>query len=111
MTQTYYGVNGKNFDVNNTGNYFLSKLTFCLWDKAGIPRPLSKEDAILVSRLLRNYISLQQKTTKDVLGNNLFWRMYGFVQDTQEDLEWVVEIIEFFENCEGLMTEEEYSKI
>lgn len=111
MSQIYYGENGKTFMVNDTGSYFLSKITFCLWDIAGFPRLLSKEDTLLVSRMLRNYISLQRKTNKkEVMCNNYFWELYGFVQDTDEDLDWVIKFTDFIEYSRGLITEKEHTK-
>ena len=62
--QTYYAVNGAEIDSNVSGNNFLNKITLGLWDKVGIPRPLSEDDAQIVARILRNYASLQRATRK-----------------------------------------------
>ena len=97
MTQTYYAVNGEIRDINVTGNHFLDKLTFPLWDKAGIPRPLSEADAKLIGRMLRNYAKLQR-----VKPDAWFWKELGWVQDSETEIRWVEEIAKFFEKSGGL---------
>ena len=101
MTQTYYAVNGEIKDINVTGNRFLDKLTFPLWNKAGIPRPLSKADTKLVARMLRNYAKLQR-----IEPGEYFWEVMGWSQDNEADIVWVEEVAEFFEKSGGLLDEE-----
>ena len=109
MTQEYYGNNGEDFPISASWNRFLDQITLCLWDKMGIPRPLSKDDALLVSRILRNYITLQKMTAPENYYGTIMWSMYGFKQDGPETLKVAEEIASFFERCNGLMTEEEWS--
>lgn len=101
MTQTYYAVNGEVKDINVTGNRFLDKLTFPLWDKAGIPRPLSEADAKLIARMLRNYAKLQR-----IKPGDYFWEELGYEQDDLIEIEFVEEVAEFFEHSGGLLDEE-----
>ena len=101
MTQTYYAVNGEVKDIKVTGNRFLDKLTFPLWDKAGIPRPLSEADAKLVARMLRNYANLQR-----IKPDAWFWKELGWVQDSEADIIWVEDVAEFFEHSGGLLDED-----
>ena len=108
ITQTYYGKNGELFDINVSGNHFLAKITMLRWDKIGIPRPLSKEDALLISRILKNYVKIQKDTSKDKAHGSYFWSKYGYAQDDDEDIEWVQKVADFFDRCEGLMTEDEW---
>ena len=109
MSQEYYGNNGEDFPISTSWNRFLDQITLCLWDKMGIPRPLSKDDALLVSRILRNYIKLQEITAPENYYGTIMWSMYGFKQDDPEELKKAGKIAEFFERCNGLMTEEEWS--
>ncbi len=104
MTQIYYAVNGKEEKINKAGNDFLAKLTFCLWDKVGIPRPLSEADAKLVARILRNYVTLQEITKKDK-SERYIWRMMGYTQDDEGSIEWTKRIAQFFEESGGLREE------
>ena len=108
MTQTYYGINGELFDINVTGNHFLAKLTLGLWDKAGIPRPLTKKDSFIVARLLRNYIKLQTITSSNDEYGKTFWSSHGYRQDDIEEINWLTKVAGFFERCDGLMTEDEW---
>jgi len=108
MSQEYYGNNGEEFAINRNGNELLDRLTLCLWDKVGIPRPLTKEDALLISRMLNNYIELQKVTTGDDFYSSIFWSKYGLHQDDLENLEFTIRMAEFFKRCNGLMTEEEW---
>ena len=101
MTQTYYAVNGEVKDINVTGNRFLDKLTFPLWDKLGIPRPLSEADAKLIARMLRNYAKLQR-----IQPGQWFWKEAGWIQDNEAEIKWVEEVAEFFEHSGGLLEEE-----
>lgn len=110
MTQEYYGNNGENFAINVTWNHFLERMTLCLWDKVGIPRPLSKEDALLIARILNNYITLQRITDKEGCHESCMWSMYGLKQDGPEALKKAEEILDFFVRCNGLMTEEKWSE-
>jgi len=100
MTQTYYAVNGEVKDINVTGNQFLDKLMFPLWDKAGIPRPLSEPETKLIARMLRNYAKLQR-----INPGKYFWKELGWVQDSEADIIWAEEVAEFFENSDGLLEE------
>ena len=100
-TQTYYAVNGEVKDINVTGNRFLDKLTFPLWDKLGIPRPLSESDTKLIARMLRNYSNLQR-----IESSEYFWKETGWAQDDEEEIRWVEEVAEFFECSGGLLDEE-----
>lgn len=110
MSRNYYGNNGELFNVNVDMRSFLEKITFCLWNKVGIPGSLSKEDALLVSRILNNYIELQGITSgDDDKFGKYFWSKYGFEQDDAEELELVHETIKFFERCNGLMSEHDWS--
>lgn len=93
--QTYYAVNGGSVDINVTGNLF------GLWEKAGIPRPLSEADAKLVARLLKNYANLQRYTLGE--DHNYFWRTMGYEQDDIETIEWTDKIANFFEHSGGLL--------
>ena len=99
--QTYYAVNGEVKDINVTGNRFLDKLTFPLWDKAGIPRPLSEVETKLIARMLRNYAKLQR-----IKPGTYFWEVMGYTQDTEAKIIWVEEVAEFFEKSGGLLDEE-----
>lgn len=101
MTQTYYAVNGEVKDINVTGNRFLDKITFPLWDKAGIPRPLSEADAKLIARMLQNYVKLQR-----IKPDTWFWKELGWNQDSEANIIWVEEVAEFFEQSGGLLDEE-----
>ena len=101
MMQQYFAVNGEVKDINVTGNRFLDKLTFSLWDKAGIPRPLSEAETKLIARMLRNYAKLQR-----IKPDAWFWKELGWVQDNGGDINWVEEVAEFFEKSGGLLDEE-----
>lgn len=101
MAQTHYAVNGEVKDINVTGNRFLDKLTFPLWSKAGIPRPLSEADAKLIARMLRNYANLQR-----IEPGTFFWKEFGWIQDNETEIIWVEEVAKFFENSGGLLEDE-----
>lgn len=110
MSQEYYGNNGEQFSINVNGTTLLNRLTLCLWDKVGIPRPLSNEEALLISRILDNYITLQKVTMGDESYSTPFWSKYGLQQDHVENLEVTIKISNFFKRCDGLMTEEDVVK-
>jgi len=101
MTQTYYAVNGEVKDINVTGNRFLDKLTFPLWDKAGIPRPLLEAETKLIARMLRNYAKLQR-----IKPDAWFWKEQGWTQDDETEIIWVEKVAEFFEQSGGLLDED-----
>ena len=101
MTQTYYTVNGEVKDINVTRNRFLDKLTFPLWEKAGIPRPLSDAETKLIACMLRNYAKLQR-----IKPSSYFWEDLGWTQDSEADIIWVEEVAEFFEQSGGLLDED-----
>ena len=105
MAQQYYGCNGRLLQLNVSANHFLEKITLCLWDKVGIPRPLSKEDAVLIARILRNYVTLQEVYLDDPGQGTHFWSLYGLGQDDEEDIKFTSEIALFFEECNGLTNE------
>ncbi|MCK4668228.1 hypothetical protein KAU33_15865 [Candidatus Dependentiae bacterium] len=109
MSRNYYGKNGELFNVNVDMRSFLEKITFCLWNKVGIPGSLSKEDALLVSRILTNYIELQGTTSGDDKFGKYFWSKYGFEQDNIEELNLVRETASFFERSNGLLNEHDWS--
>ena len=100
MAQTYCAVNGEVKDINVTGNRFLDKLTFPLWDKLGIPRPLSEADTKLVARMLRNYANLQR-----IEPGEYFWKEVGWIQNNEGYIIWVEEVAKFFEKSGGLLEE------
>lgn len=106
MTQTYYAVHGNTKDINITGNQFLDNLTLGLWDKIGIPRPLSESDAKLVARMLRNYAALQM-TTSDAPQRygTYFGHQFGYVQEGRQELRWIEEVATFFDESGGLTDE------
>lgn len=108
MTRTYYTANGEYFDINVTGNLFLDKLTFGLWERIGIPCPVSESDTKIIARLLRNYASLQRET----LGENhdYAWQLMGYEQDDIETIQRTEEIAKFFE-CSGGLVDEEDNKV
>ena len=108
MSHDYYGNNGELFNINVKMRDFLEKITLCLWNRAGIPTPLSKEDALLVSKILNNYIELQRITSNDNDGA-YFWSKYGFEQDDIEELDLVDKAAKFFERSNGLMSEQDWS--
>ena len=110
MSQEYYGNNGEDFPINTTWNRFLDRITLCLWDRIGIPRPLSKEDALIIARIMNNYITLQEMTAQEDFNGDSMWSMYSLKQDGPEALKIAKKIAEFFERCNGLMTEEERSE-
>ena len=101
MMQRYFTVNGEVKKINVTGNRFLDKLTFPLWDKVGIPRPLSEAETKLIARMLRNYAKLQR-----IKPSSYFWEDLGWTQDTEADIIWVEEVAEFFEQSGGLLDED-----
>ena len=100
--QTYYAVNGKDMDVNFAEGMFLDKITMGLWDKVGIPVPLSEKDAELTSRILWNYAKLQRSTFECGDRTNDEWNSWGYVQDDNEKIIWVEKMAEFFEESGGL---------
>ena len=99
--QQYFAVNGEIKDINVTGNRFLDKLTFPLWDKVGIPRPLPETETNLIARMLRNYAKLQR-----IKPSSYFWEDLGWTQDSEADIIWVEEVAEFFEQSGGLLDED-----
>ena len=109
MSRNYYGNNGELFNVTVTIRNFLEKITLCLWDKAGIPEPLSEEDSLLILRIIDNYVKLQTLTSSDGEFGKYFWSKYGFEQDTPEELELINKVARFFGRSKGLMTEQDWS--
>ena len=99
--QTYYAANGEVKDINVTGNHFLDKLTFPLWSKTGIPRPLSEAETKLIARMLWNYAKLQR-----IKPGAWFWKELGWKQDIEADIVWVEEVAKFFEESGGLTDED-----
>jgi len=108
MTQTYFAKNGETLDINQAGNKFLDKITLGLFDKVGIPRPLLESDAKLVSRILNNYIKLQEITkSMPEAEQYYFWNQLGHKQETPHTIVWIKKVSSFLERGEGLLSEEE----
>lgn len=122
MSQEYYAVTGEERTINHFWNVVLDVLTAGLWDKIGIPRPLSEEDAKLTSRVLRNFHTLYghliDDPPKDIKHWNWFLKHNFGVSYSmgirlkepedelpfdQEQHDYILELVEFFENSEGLV--------
>jgi len=109
MSQDYFANNGEMETVNYSGNKFLGKLTFGLWDKIGIPRPLSEMDSKLIARIINNYIKLQTKDRimfRDAIQRQL--HEIGYKLEEEDTIIWLKELANFFEKSGGLMSEEEW---
>jgi len=108
MTQTYYAENGESLDVNISGNQILDKLTFGLWDKIGIPRPISSDDAKLIARILRNAATFCRN------GHPLFLSIAfngtEFNYRDNGEVQWLDDTAGFFERSGGLITEREHDQ-
>lgn len=125
MSQEYYAVNGTDLSVAHHYAEMLGVLTAGLWDKVGIRRPCSSEDAKLIARIIRNFVKVYNnlKDDPDVHQTCWFIRKYygitpsmGVLKDepkdelplTDMDPEFLLEMADFFESSGGLITEEEH---
>jgi len=125
LSQEYYAVNGAELSIAHHYSEMLSVLTAGLWDKVGIRRPCSAEDANLVARIIRNFVKVYNimKDDPDVRQTCWFIRKYygitpsmGVLKDeprnelplTDDDPEYLLEIADFFEASGGLITNEEH---
>lgn len=102
MSRTYYGKNGTHLDANISAGNFLDQLTFGLFDTIGC-YPKNDEECKIVARILKNYIHLNQ-----------FWspswkNLYGVSKDDNDSLMWMVQAVNFFENAEEIIDEEDMS--
>lgn len=103
MTRDYRDIgSGKVLSINLSGNQFLGKITLGLWDKLGFA-PKTEEDCKLVGRICRNHLKFQEylkdypiRTTK------YFQEIYGLEILSKDDLEWLNEVVNFFENAKGI---------
>jgi hypothetical protein len=105
-------------------NEILNVLTAGVWDKVGIRRPCTADDAKLVARIIRNFLKVYNvmKDDPDVRQTCWFIRKYfgvtpsmGVMKDepkdelplTDDDPEYLLTIADFFEASGGLITTEE----
>jgi hypothetical protein len=59
LTHTHNSKNGQSLDVNISGGNFLAKITLYLFEKVGC-HPKTREDSLLVARVLKNFVRLQE---------------------------------------------------
>lgn len=110
MAQYYYGANGTEITCHKADNDFLDRLIYGLFSyKIGIPRPISKENALIVSRMLYNFAQLQRLTLNGE-AEQYAWKFLGYEQFELDEIEWAEKTAEFFEKSGGLITEEEWEE-
>jgi len=129
MGQEYYAVNGEDRNIIHFWNVVLDVLTAGLWDKVGIPRPLSEEDANLTARVLRNFHTLYGHLIENPPSDIKHWNWFlkhnfgvsysmGIQQEPEDKLpfdkeqhDYILELVRFFESSGGLITDEEYFQL
>jgi hypothetical protein len=99
---TFYANNGKTLDMNHPAKQLLEKMTMCWWNKLGIPSKISKEDTLMMARILKNFIKLQKITYYSNDDEGLQWRIYGFVQEDVENIGWWKLVYKFFKESGGI---------
>ncbi len=98
MSRTFTDIKtGKYIDINVSGTNFLAKITLGLWEKLGFA-PRTKEDCKLVSRVCKNYIKYQ----KYINDGPYLKELYSIEELPVDDIEWLKEVIDFFEKSEGI---------
>jgi len=99
MGRDYIGKSGNSFSINVAGAELLDKITFGLFEKIGC-FPKTKEDSLLVTRVLRNRIRLNKYYLP-------FWKeIYDVEKFSDNEADWMEDIAEFFEISNGLDLEE-----
>ena len=99
MGRDYIGKSGNSFSINVAGAELLDKITFGLFEKIGC-FPKNKEDCLLVTRVLRNRVRLNNYYLP-------FWKeMYDIEKFSNDIANWMEEAADFFEKSNGLNLEE-----
>jgi len=117
MTRDFCAVSGEEMNINNRGCAFLGKLTIGLWEWIGIYEPMSKDDTLLMARILRNYAKIQRETHNcelnrcGITNQYFFWHTNGHRQEDMDTIEWLEKVADFLENSGGLVSEDEYMRI
>jgi len=96
MGVTFYAVNGETLDMNHGARDVLDRLTAFYWDLLGVPSKVSKEDTLLIARILKNFIHLQ------TIGDPIFFKVWHIPIETKEDLEYWEEVEKFFRESGGI---------
>ena len=95
MGRDYIGKSGNSLSINMAGAQLLDKLIFGLFEKIGC-FPKTKEDCQLVARVIRNRIRLNKYYLP-------FWKeMYDVDKFSKAELEWMEDVVDFFEDSNGL---------
>ena len=100
MSRDYKDIgSGKVLTINISGNEFLGKITLGLWDKLGFA-PKTEEDCKLVGRICKNYLKFQD--WQEYSSFKYFQEKYGLEKLSEEEIEWLEEVVDFFENAKGI---------
>ena len=100
MARDYRDIDsGKVLSVNLSGNEFLGKITLGLWDKLGFA-PKTEEDCKIVGRICRNYIKFQE--WQEYSSFKYFQEKCGLEKLSKDDIKWLKEVADFFENAKGI---------
>ena len=103
MARDYRDIgSGKVLSVNVSENEFLGKITLGLWDKLGFA-PKTEEDCKLVGRICKNYLKFQE--WQEDSSFKYFQEKCGLEKLSEEDIEWLKEVADFFENAKGIDTD------
>jgi len=105
MGVTFYANNGKTLDMNHPAKQLLDRMTMCWWGLIGIPSKVSKEDALLIARSLKNYVKLQTITLKDKTGY-ILWKSMGYEQEDLESIKYWRKAYRFFRDSGGIKKRE-----
>ena len=92
----------KVLSINLSGNEFLTKITLGLWDKLGFA-PKTEEDCKLVGRICNNYLKFQEWQEQSFF--IYFQEKCGLEKLSEEAIEWLEEVADFFENAKGIDSE------
>jgi hypothetical protein len=98
MGVTFYANNGKTLDMNFGAKQVLDRLTAFYWELLGIPQKVSKEDTLLIARILKNFIHLE------TVGDPIFFKAWKLPIETKEDLKYWKEVEIFFRESGGIKT-------
>jgi len=92
----------KVLSINLSGNEFLGKITLGLWDKFGFA-PKTEEDCKLVGRICKNYLKFQE--WQEYSSFKYYQEKCGLEKLSKEEIEWLQEVTDFFENAKGIDTD------
>ena len=103
MTRYYYGKTGKSISANEVTNNYLGKITFGLFQKVGFPSVISKNDCMIVARILRGQVDWCAKFGCQNGKLNDAFRGFDLSYLDADERKYFLKFATFLEESDGLI--------